>query len=110
MLTYSSLSFVEPIGALGCIYALRLLHAPRLRTRDLLLSSTVRVHRKLRQAGVEAVLQVYEGQAHAHYLRDPAAPDRLIDAVEALTRSELLTLHASRFAPDRLTVVIVGDV
>jgi acetyl esterase/lipase len=27
-------------------------------TRDLLLSSTVRVHRKLRQAGVEAVLQV----------------------------------------------------
>ena len=36
-------------------------------TRDLLLSSTVRVHRKLRQAGVEAVLQVFEGQSHAHY-------------------------------------------
>ena len=33
-------------------------------TRDLLLSNTVRVHRKLRQAGVEAVLQVYEGVAH----------------------------------------------
>src|SRR5262249_2859137 len=33
-------------------------------TRDLLLSSTVRVHRKLRQAGVEAELQVYEGQSH----------------------------------------------
>ena len=31
-------------------------------TRDLLLSSTVRVHRKLRQAGVEATLQVFEGQ------------------------------------------------
>ena len=31
-------------------------------TRDLLLSNTVRVHRKLREAGVEAVLQVYEGQ------------------------------------------------
>lgn len=40
-------------------------------TRDLLLSSTVRVHRRLRQAGVEAALQVYEGQSHAqYYLRD----------------------------------------
>jgi acetyl esterase/lipase len=44
-------------------------------TRDLLLSSTVRVHRKLRQAGVEAVLQVYEGQSHAHYMRDARAPE-----------------------------------
>ncbi len=34
-------------------------------TRDLLLSNTVRVHRKLRQAGVDAALQVYEGQSHA---------------------------------------------
>jgi len=44
-------------------------------TRDLLLSNTVRVHRKLRQAGVEAVLQVFEGQAHAQYLRDVNAPE-----------------------------------
>jgi acetyl esterase/lipase len=44
-------------------------------TRDLLLSSTVRVHRKLRQAGVEAVLQVFEGQSHAHYNRDVSAPE-----------------------------------
>jgi len=44
-------------------------------TRDLLLSSTVRVHRKLRQAGIEAVLQVYEGQSHAHYYRDVSAPE-----------------------------------
>ena len=43
-------------------------------TRDLLLSNTVRVHRKLRQAGVEATLQVFEGQSHAHYLRDDTAP------------------------------------
>jgi len=35
----------------------------------------VRVHRKLRQAGVEASLQVYEGQSHAHYYSDPAAPE-----------------------------------
>jgi hypothetical protein len=40
VLTYSSMSFVEPIGALGCVYALRVLHTPRLRTRDLLLVST----------------------------------------------------------------------
>jgi len=39
-------------------------------TRDLLLSSTVRVHRKLRQAGVEAELQVFEGQSHAQFNRD----------------------------------------
>jgi monoterpene epsilon-lactone hydrolase len=39
-------------------------------TRDLLLSSTVRVHRKLRQAGIEASLQVFEGQSHADYTSD----------------------------------------
>jgi acetyl esterase/lipase len=39
-------------------------------TRDLLLSSTVRVHRKLRQAGVVAELHVFEAQAHANYNRD----------------------------------------
>lgn len=44
-------------------------------TRDLLLSNTVRVHRKLRQAGTDAVLQVFEGQSHAHYLRDDTAPE-----------------------------------
>ena len=44
-------------------------------TRDLLLSNTVRVHRKLRQAGVEAVLQVFEGQSHAQYYRDVNAPE-----------------------------------
>ena len=44
-------------------------------TRDLLLSNTVRTHRKLRQAGVEAALQVFEGQSHAHYYRDDTAPE-----------------------------------
>jgi len=37
-------------------------------TRDLLLSDTVRVHRKLRQAGVEAQLYVFEGLSHAEYI------------------------------------------
>jgi acetyl esterase/lipase len=54
-------------------------------TRDLLLSNTVRVHRKLRQAGVEAVLQVYEGEAHAQYLRDATAPETK-DAFEEIAR------------------------
>lgn len=44
-------------------------------TRDLYLSNTVRMHRRLRAAGVEAVLQVWEGQAHVQYLADAAAPE-----------------------------------
>jgi monoterpene epsilon-lactone hydrolase len=44
-------------------------------TRDLLLSNTVRVHRKLRQAGVEAMLQVFEGQSHAQFYRDDTSPE-----------------------------------
>ena len=54
-------------------------------TRDLLLSSTVRVHRKLRQAGVEAALQVFEGQSHAHYYRDVDAPETR-EAFEEIAR------------------------
>ena len=33
-------------------------------TRDLFLSNTVRMHRKLRAAGVEAELHVFEGMPH----------------------------------------------
>ena len=44
-------------------------------TRDLLLSNTVRVHRKLRQAGVDAQLEVYEGQSHAQYGANDRAPE-----------------------------------
>jgi acetyl esterase/lipase len=44
-------------------------------TRDLLLSNTVRVHRKLRQAGVEAALYVHEGLAHGGWYRDYTAPE-----------------------------------
>ena len=54
-------------------------------TRDLLLSNTVRVHRKLRQAGVEAELHVYEGQSHAQYMRDANAPETR-EAFEELAR------------------------
>jgi acetyl esterase/lipase len=36
-------------------------------TRDLFLSNTVRMQRKLREAGVEAQLQVFEGMSHADF-------------------------------------------
>ena len=44
-------------------------------TRDLFLSNTVRTHRKLREAGVEAQLQVFEGMSHAQYLTDDRIPE-----------------------------------
>ncbi len=44
-------------------------------TRDLFLSNTVRTHRKLREAGVEADLNVYEGMSHAQYLFNADAPE-----------------------------------
>jgi acetyl esterase/lipase len=44
-------------------------------TRDLFLSNTVRTHRKLRRAGVEADLNVYEGQSHAQYGADMNSPE-----------------------------------
>ena len=44
-------------------------------TRDMLLSDTVRAHRRLRAAGVIADLNVYEGLSHADYLLVPDSPE-----------------------------------
>ncbi|MDR3177321.1 MAG: alpha/beta hydrolase [Desulfovibrio sp.] len=44
-------------------------------TRDLFLSNTVRMHLKLRQAGVDASLIVFEGMSHAQYCMNPDAPE-----------------------------------
>jgi len=44
-------------------------------TRDLLLSDTVLVHRKMRRAGIEADLHVYEGQSHADYIKVWNSPE-----------------------------------
>lgn len=44
-------------------------------TRDLFLSDTARVHRKLRVAGVTAELNVYEGLSHAGYAFELRAPE-----------------------------------
>jgi acetyl esterase/lipase len=46
-------------------------------TRDLLLSDTVRLHRRLRRSGVEADLHVYEGQSHGDYLFVMDSPESL---------------------------------
>lgn len=53
-------------------------------TRDLFLSDTVRTHRKLRQAGVKAELQVFEGQSHAQFL-DPFVPETT-EAIQEIGR------------------------
>lgn len=46
-------------------------------TRDLFLSHAVRVHRKLRDAGVPADLHVYEGISHATYMKNPELPESI---------------------------------
>jgi epsilon-lactone hydrolase len=54
-------------------------------TRDLLLSNTVRVHRQLRQAAVEAELEVFEGQSHGQFQRAVNAPETR-EAFEEIAR------------------------
>ncbi len=62
-------------------------------TRDLFLSNTVRTHRKLREAGVEASLQVFEGMSHAQYQFDANAPE----TKEAFTEiAQFLDKHLAR--------------
>jgi acetyl esterase/lipase len=53
----------------------------------------VRVHRKLRNLGIDSFLQVYEGQSHAHYGRD----DRIPEVREAFTEiSTFLNGHLKK--------------
>ena len=51
-------------------------------TRDLFLSNTVRFHRKLRAAGVEAELHVWEAMPHGGFF---GAPEDAEIALEART-------------------------
>jgi len=44
-------------------------------TRDMFLSNTVRTHRKVRTAGVEADLNVYESFSHGDYLKVIDSPE-----------------------------------
>lgn len=54
-------------------------------TRDLFLSNTIRVDRKIRDAGGESELIVYEGQSHARYLSGLDVPETLT-ALSDMTR------------------------
>ena len=54
-------------------------------TRDLFLSLTVRTHRKLRRADVDAMLQVFEGLSHAQYTVS-ADPPETREAFEEIAR------------------------
>ncbi len=51
-------------------------------TRDLFLSNTVRMHLKLREAGVTADLIVFEGMSHAQYYMLPEAPETRFHFIE----------------------------
>ena len=62
-------------------------------TRDLFLSDTVRVHRKLRRAHVPAELNVYEGVSHADYLFLSDSPESEQAYAEL---GEFLTRHLRR--------------
>jgi len=64
-------------------------------TRDLFLRNTVRVHARLRQAGVVADLLVYEGVSHADYVHVFDAPEARHLALEL---DGLLTQHLRRAA------------
>ena len=44
-------------------------------TRDMFLSVTIRAHRKMRQAGVLAELNVYEGLSHGEFLLEYGSPE-----------------------------------
>jgi len=46
-------------------------------TRDLFLSLTVMVHRKMKEAGVEADLNVFEGLSHVEYFVIPESPESI---------------------------------
>ncbi len=68
-------------------------------TRDLFLSNTVRVHPKLREVGVEAMLNVFEGQSQAQYLASPYAPE----TPKPRKLSERSRSFLTRISPNELT-------
>ena len=51
-------------------------------TRDLFLSNTARVHTKLRQAGVDADLLVFEGVSHGDYAIEATSPEHQLTYTE----------------------------
>jgi monoterpene epsilon-lactone hydrolase len=70
-------------------------------TRDMFLSDTARVHRKLRAAGVCADLHVYEGMSHGEYLAPPYDFPESLDIFSGLDAflGEHLSPDVARPAP-----------
>ncbi len=58
-------------------------------TRDLFLSDTVRVHRKMRVAGVVADLNVYEGVSHGEYIVDSPESQQVFGELGAFLMKHL---------------------
>jgi hypothetical protein len=106
---YASLSFVEPLGALVCVYALRLLHAYTLRPRDLVLVSAALgalpwIHSRFLLFppifGAFLVVRVWrEGRSRAR-LACLLVPAALL--VGALLVYNAVVWHAFGFAPNQV--------
>ena len=52
------------------------------------------MHRKLRAAGIEAVLQMWEGQSHVQYMSDITAPPEVKEYHNEVAR--FFDLHLGR--------------
>ena len=65
-------------------------------TRDLLLSDTVRTHRKLREANIQAELNVYEGLSHAEYVKE-------LDTPESVQAYKELAVFLQRYLASKVT-------
>ena len=55
---------------------------------------------------LEAVMPLLYGEDHPYGRRPKGSPA----TVQSIDRTQLLEFHAARFPPDRLTVVLVGDI
>ncbi len=106
VLMYASLSFVEPLGALVCVYALRVLHARTLRPRDLLLVSAALgslpwIHSRFLLFppifGAFLLMRVWRSPTRLACLLGPAAA-----LVGGLLVYNVLVWHAFGFAPNQV--------
>ncbi len=55
---------------------------------------------------LEAVMPLLYGEHHPYGRRPKGSPE----TVQSIARTQLLEFHAARFAPDGLTLVLVGDI
>lgn len=55
---------------------------------------------------IEALMELLYGSGHPYGRRQKGT----LESVEQITREQLLSLHAARFAPEEVTAVVIGDV